>query len=434
MALLLEGAHVVDPAVGIDEVTDILVRDGRVVSVGRDLDLPEKLHTVNLEGLRLVPGLVDAHVHLRDPGQEYKEDIPSGMRAAARGGFTAIAPMANTSPAIDTASMVDYELERAAYAPGRTRVLPIGACTKGLGGTELAEMADMRRAGAVAFSDDGHGIQDGGVMRLVMDYAKMLGVAVLSHCQMTDITAGGVVNEGAASTRLGLAGWPAAGEEVQIARDIELSRLTGCPIHIQHLTTAHAVEIVRRAKDDGVNVTCEVTPHHLFLTEDDISEADYDTSLKMNPPLRTREDAEALQEALADGTIDMVSTDHAPHAAHEKALEFSLAPFGTTGLETALSLLVTHLVLPGKMSWQRFVEVTAIAPRELLRQPQVRIEPGGIADYTVIDTDEVWTVGEDGYESKSANSAFAGQRVCGRAKWVFTDGYASLEDGRVTFS
>lgn len=433
MALLLEGAHVTDPAVGIDGVADILVRDGRVVSVGRDLDLPEKLHTVNLEGLRLVPGLVDAHVHLRDPGQEYKEDIPSGMRAAARGGFTAIAPMANTSPAIDTASMVDYELERAAYAPGRTRVLPIGACTKGLSGTELAEMADMRRAGAVAFSDDGHGIQDGGVMRLVMDYAKMLGVAVLSHCQMTDITAGGVVNEGAASTRLGLAGWPAAGEEVQIARDIELSRLTGCPIHIQHLTTAHAVEIVRRAKADGVNVTCEVTPHHLFLTEDDISEADYDTNLKMNPPLRTREDAEALQEALADGTIDMVSTDHAPHAAHEKALEFSLAPFGTTGLETALSLLLTHLVLPGKMSWQRFVEVTAIAPRALLRQPQVRIEPGGIADYTVIDTDEVWTVGEDGYESKSANSAFAGQCLTGRARWVFTDGYATLEDGRVTF-
>ena len=433
MALLLENAHVVDPAVGLDEVTDILVRDGRVVDVGHDIDRPAKLMVKDLSGKYLVPGLVDVHVHFRDPGQEYKEDIVTGMRAAAKGGFTGVAPMANTTPAIDTASMVEYELEKCAYAPGRTHVYPVGACTKGLQGKQLAEMGDMVRAGAVAFSDDGHGIQDGGVMRRVMDYAKMFGVAVLSHCQMEDIVGGGVVNEGVVSTRTGMAGWPAAGEEVQIERDIELSRLTGCHIHIQHITTAHGVEIVRAAKAQGVNVTCEVTPHHLFLNEDDIDGAAFDANFKMNPPLRTKADNAALQEALVDGTIDMVATDHAPHAAHEKDLEFGLAPFGTTGLETALSLLLTHLVLPGKMSWQRLVQACAIAPRELLRVPQVRIEPGGIADYTVIDPIERWEVTADGFESKAKNSAFIGCTLTGRATDVFTDGYASLEDGKVTF-
>ena len=433
MALLLKGAHVVDPQVGIDGTCDILVRDGRVVQVGTGLELPAKLAVRDLSGRYLVPGLVDAHVHLRDPGQEYKEDILSGMRAAAKGGFTGVAPMANTTPAIDCASLVAYELEKCAWAPGRTRIYPIGACTKGLGGETLAEMGDMHRAGAVAFSDDGRGIQDGGVMRRVMDYAKMFDAPVLSHCQMEDIVGDGVVNEGAASTRLGLSGWPAAGEEVQVQRDIELSRLTGCHIHIQHLTTARGVQAVARAKRDGVPVSCEVTPHHLFLCEDDISARSYDTSLKMNPPLRTKEDNLALQQALAEGVIDMVATDHAPHAAHEKDLEFSLAPFGTTGLETALATVLTYLVLPGKLSWQRLVEAMAIAPRRLLRQPAVRIEPGGIADYTVIDPAVCWEVGSDGYESKADNCAFAGRRLTGRATDVFTEGYASLEKGKVTF-
>lgn len=433
MALLLKNAHVVDPAVGLDDVVEILVRDGRVVEVGAQVERPEKLAEVDCSGKYLIPGMVDVHVHFRDPGQEYKEDIVTGMRAAAKGGFTGVAPMANTKPVIDTASLVEYELEKAAYEPGRTRVYPVGACTKGLEGKQLAEIGDMVRAGAAAFSDDGRGIQDGGVMRRVMDYVKMFDRAVMSHCQMEDIVGHGVVNEGVCSTRTGMAGWPAAGEEVQIERDIELSRLTGCHIHIQHLTTAHAADIVRAAKADGVNVTCEVTPHHLFLNEDDIDVESYDTNLKMNPPLRTKADNLALQEALADGTIDMVATDHAPHADHEKDLEFNLAPFGTTGLETALSLLLTHLVLPGKMSWARLVEACCIAPRELLRVPQVRIEPGGIADYTVIDPALTWEVAADGFASKAKNSAFVGQRLTGRATDVFTDGYATLENGKVTF-
>ena len=433
MALLLKGAHVVDTQAGVDEVCDILVRDGRVVEVGNDIDLPEKLFVKDCSGKYLVPGMVDVHVHFRDPGQEYKEDILTGMRAAAHGGFTGVVPMANTKPCIDDASMIEYLLEKSAYAPGRTRIYPLGACTKGLKGKELAEMGDMVAAGAVAFSDDGRGIQDGGMMRRVMDYAKMFGKPVMSHCQMEDIVGPGVVNEGDVSTRLGLAGWPAAGEEVQIARDIELARLTGCHIHIQHLTTAHAVDIVARAKEEGVPVTCEVTPHHLFLNEDDIEAESYDTSLKMNPPLRTKEDNLALQEALIDGRIDMVATDHAPHAAHEKALEFNLAPFGTTGLETALGLLLTNLVLPGKMSWQRFVEVTSVAPRKLIGVEQAEIKTGGLADYTVIDPQVSWKVDADNFESKSRNSAFIGYELTGRATDVFTDGYATLEDGKVTF-
>ena len=265
MALLLKGAHVVDPRASVDEVCDVLVRDGRVVACGTNLELPEKLVVKDLSGKYLLPGMADVHVHFRDPGLEYKEDILSGMRAAAKGGYTAVAPMANTKPAIDSGSMISYELEKAAWEPGRTRVCPVGACTMGLKGEVLAEMGDMVAAGAVAFSDDGHGIQNGGMMRRVMDYAKMFNKPVMSHCQMEDIVGHGVVNEGAASTRLGLAGWPAAGEETQIERDIELARLTGCHLHIQHLTTARAVEIVARAKEEGVPVTCEVTPHHLFL-------------------------------------------------------------------------------------------------------------------------------------------------------------------------
>lgn len=433
MALLLKDAHVIDPQNGIDEVTNVLVRDGLVVAVGTDIELPEKLLVKDCTGKYLVPGMVDVHVHFRDPGQEYKEDIITGMRAAAHGGFTGVVPMANTNPVIDTGAMIEYLLEKGAWEPGRTRIYPLGACTKGLAGEELAEMGDMVAAGAVAFSDDGHGIQDGGMMRQVLDYAKMFDVPVLSHCQMEDIVGAGVVNEGVVSTRLGLAGWPAAGEETQIMRDIELARLTGCHVHIQHLTTARAVDMVARAKAEGVPVTCEVTPHHLFLNEDDIKADDYDTNLKMNPPLRTKEDNLALQEALIDGRIDMVATDHAPHAAHEKALEFNRAPFGTTGLETALGLLLTELVLPGKMSWQRLVEVTSIAPRNLIGVEQVELIEGSTADYTIIDPALDWVVEADDFYSRSKNSAFLGWKLTGRPTDVFVDGYASMEDGVVTF-
>lgn len=448
MALLLEGAHVVDPQVGLDEVASVLVRDGRVVEVGAQVEKPAKCVVRDLSGCYLLPGLVDAHVHFRDPGLEYKEDILSGMRAAARGGFSAVAPMANTKPAVDTGALVAYELERCAWSPGRTRVLPVGACTKGLAGAELAEMGDMAQNGAVAFSDDGRGIQDSGTMRRVMDYAKMLDKPVLSHCQDEGLVADGVADEGAASTALGLAGWPASGEEVQIARDVELARLTGCRLHIQHVTTARGAEIVRRAKADGAPVTCEATPHHLFLDSSFIRRQSYDTDLKVNPPLRSAVDALALQEALLDGTIDMVSTDHAPHAAHEKALEFNLAPFGTAGLETALAVMLTCFVSArgsgfdagewtalssGRMGWARLVEVMAVAPRKLLGCEPVRVEAGGIADFTVVDPEAEWTVDTADFASKGRNSAFEGKHLRGRVVETYTAGYASYQDGEVTF-
>jgi len=428
MALLLKRARCIDPAVGLDAVCDIIVRDGVIVEVGTNLAIPKGVE-VDLTDKVVVPGLVDLHVHLREPGQEYKEDIRSGGRAAAAGGFTAVLAMPNTKPVADTGSRVSFVIEKARVAT-RTRVYVAGSLTTGLAGDALSEMGDMVAAGAVAFTDDGRGVQSDGMMRRAMDYAKMFGRPVLSHCQREDLVGSGVVNEGVVSTRLGLAAWPAQGEEIQIARDIALCELTGCALHIQHLTTAGGVALVRAAKAKGLPVTCEVTPHHLFLTEDSLDER-YNTNLKMNPPLRTAADTGALQAALIDGTIDCVATDHAPHAAHEKALEFELAPFGTTGLETALGLVLTHMVGTGALAWGTLVERMAHAPRRILGLPAVTLAPGAAADLTVIDPALTWTVTADGFVSKSSNSAFIGHALKGRATHVYVAGYASLEDGAV---
>lgn len=428
MALMLKNARVVDPQIELDEVCDVLVRDGRVVEVGHDLEMPKGVER-DLTGRILVPGLVDIHVHLRDPGQEQKEDIASGTRAAAHGGFTAVACMPNTSPTIDTAQIVEYVKARAEQV-GTCRVEVVGACTQGLKGETLSEMGDMVAHGACAFTDDGRGVQDSGMMRRVMDYAKQFDRVVMSHCQDEGLVGAGQVNEGAASTRLGLMGWPAAGEEIQIGRDIAVCRLTGCPLHIQHLSTARGLDMVRAAKAEGLPVTCEVTPHHLFLSEDDIG-PDYNTSFKVNPPLRTREDCRALIEGVADGTVDAIVTDHAPHCAFEKDREFERAPFGMTGLETSLGLIVTNLVKPGIIGWNRLVELMAVNPRRIIRAERVSLEPGSIADFTVIDPDAAWTVSADDFESKAANSAFIGTELVGRATDVYVGGYATMEEGAI---
>jgi dihydroorotase len=431
MALLLKNARCFDPEAGLcDQLQDILIRDGLIVEVGEpgSVTLP-KGETVDLAGKLLLPGLIDIHVHLRDPGQEYKEDIASGGRAAAKGGFTAVLAMPNTIPTCDSGSRVAYVLEKAREAT-KTRVYVAGSLTRGLKGESLSEMGDMVAVGASAFTDDGRGVQDSGMMRRAMDYALTFGKPVLSHCQDEQLSSGGVINEGIASTRLGLTSWPDAAEEVQIARDIALSELTGCALHLQHLTTKGGLKLVSAAKAKGLKVTCEVTPHHLFLTEDAIGET-YDTNLKMNPPLRTFTDAEALREALKTGTIDCIASDHAPHAAHEKNLEFELAPFGTTGLETSLALVITNLIEPGLISWLDLVRLMAHSPRKILGLDAVSLVSGSVADLTVIDPDLQWVVGEDGFESKSANSAFLGQRLKGRATDVFVGGYASLRDGLV---
>lgn len=429
MAFLLKNAHVVDPVAGLDGVMDVALEGEKITAVGEGLEAPADAEVVDLTGKYLVPGLVDMHVHLRDPGQEYKEDIESGTRAAAKGGFTGVCSMPNTDPCTDNGIVVQYIKTRAAEV-GHCRVYPSGACTRGLKGEALAEMGDMVARGAVAFTDDGHGIQDAGMMRRVMDYGIMFGKVFMSHCQDAGLVGEGQVNEGVVSTRLGMLGWPAEGEELQIQRDIALARLTGAKLHIQHITTKRGLDMVRAAKAEGLPVTCEVTPHHLFLTEDDI-DATYPTALKVNPPLRTAEDAAALLEGVIDGSVDAIVTDHAPHAEWEKAREFAFAPFGMTGIETSLGLVLTNLVETGKISVARMVELMSVAPRRILGVEAASITAGATADITVFDPAQEWDVTEDGFESKAKNSGFIGAHLTGRATDVFVGGEPTLRNGAI---
>ncbi len=428
MALLLRGGRVVDPSAELDRVCDVVIENGRITEIGENLTIA-KGTTIECAEKIVVPGLVDVHVHLREPGYEYKEDIESGTRAAAHGGFTAVACMPNTDPICDEGSAVRFIVERAAER-GKVRVHPIGALTVGLKGKALAEMGDMLAAGAVAFSDDGKGVQDTGMMRLIMDYAKQFDAVVIAHSEDEALVGKGVVNEGVISTRLGMAGWPAAAEDIMVMRDIRLAELTGCRLHVAHISTAGSVELVRQAKAKGLRVTAEVTPHHLFLDEDAVG-ADYDTNLKMNPPLRSAADCEALLAGLSDGTIDCIATDHAPHAPHEKALEFELAPFGSTGLETALPLVITNLVAKKLAEWSDVVRWMAINPRAALKLPEVRLAAGAVADITVIDPEARVEITPEFFESKSANSAFLRATLLGKATEVFVGGRIALRNGKV---
>lgn len=417
----------VDEAVGVDAVLDIIVEDGVIAAIGEDLSIDEG-ETVDCTEKVILPGLVDIHVHLREPGEEYKETIASGTRAAAHGGFTAVACMPNTKPVCDTGSKVRFVMERAKEA-GAVRVYPIGAVTEGQQGERLAEIGDMVAEGAVAFSDDGHGIQSAGMTRVAMDYIKRFDRTLIAHCEDNTLARGGAVNEGVVSTRMGLPGMPAQAEETMVARDIALAELTGCKLHLAHLSTARSVALVREAKARGVAVTCEVTPHHLFLDEESLSS--YDTNLKMNPPLRTSEDREALVAGLMDGTIDAIATDHAPHAAHEKEMEFELAPFGTTGLETALSLVNTRLVVPGTLDWGAITHLMCHGPRAALGLPEVRLEAGFCADITVVDPEARVEVAPEWFVSKAHNSAFVGDELLGRASDVLVEGCWVLRHGKV---
>ena len=428
--LLSKGAHVVDPQVGLDEVTDVAINGPLVAQVADSIEPMEGCEVIDGSGKYLIPGLVDIHVHFRDPGYEYKETIATGSRAAAVGGFTDVAPMPNTDPVVDTGEGVRYQLAKGEEA-GLVHIRPIGACTKGEKGEQLAEIGDMVHEGACLFSDDGHGVQSAGMLRTVMDYVRQFDKAVACHCEVSSLSNHGQVNEGTCSTRLGLAGWPAAGEEVEIARDIELCRLTGCARHICHISTAHGAELVRQAKAEGLPVTAEVCPHHLFLCEDDIDDT-YNTNLKMNPPLRTAEDAAALREALLNGTIDCVVTDHAPHAQHEKECEFEIAPFGVVGLETSLPLLLTKMVATGEMSWQRLVESMCVNPRKVARLEPVRVEAGSVADLTLVDPAVKFTVTPELFAGKQHNSAFLGAELEGRATDTFVAGKHVLADCKLS--
>ena len=430
MAFLLKGAHVVDPQVGLDGFRDVLIEDGKIAAVSEALEAPAGAEVIDAHDKYLVPGLVDMHVHFRDPGFEYKETIETGSAAAVHGGFTDVATMPNTDPVTDTGAEVRYQIDRA-HAAGLCHVRPIGAMTRGEKGESLAEIGDMVIEGASAFSDDGHGVQSAGMMRTCMEYIAQFDRVALAHCEIESLSGHGVINEGRASTRLGMFGWPALAEELEIYRDIELVRLTNCPLHICHISTRKGLDLVRAAKADGLPVTCEVTPHHLFLCEDDITDT-YDTNLKMNPPRRTADDAAALREGVLDGSIDCIVTDHAPHAPHEKDCEWEISFFGIVGLETSLPLILQNLVDTGKMSWARLVEVMAVNPRRLLRLDPVSIAEGSAADLTLIDPKKSVEITPEYLKSRSKNSAWLGQTLTGVATDVWAGGRRVLTDGVVT--
>jgi len=422
--LLLRGAHVIDPSTGRDEVCDVAVADGRIAA-----EPGPGATTLDCDGLVLAPGLVDMHTHLRQPGREDKETVETGCRAAALGGFTAVAPMANTEPVADHAGVI-HEVRDLGAAAGLCDVFPVGAITRGLAGEAMAEIGEMVEAGVRLFSDDGRCVPTARMLRNALTYARAFdGVVMAEHCEDTSLAEGGQMHEGLHSYSLGLAGQPREAEEVIVARDLAVARLSGGRLHLCHLSSAGSIELVRLAKAQGLRVSAEVTPHHLVFSEEDL--LTYDTNLKVNPPLRAAEDRDALHEALADGTIDAVATDHAPHAVEDKEVEFDQAPPGTIGLETALGAVLTHLVEPGVLSLARAIEAMSTAPARILGAAGHGgpIEPGRPANLVVFDPAAEWTV-EPPFASRSRNSAFLGQVLRGRAVHTVYAGELVVADGK----
>jgi dihydroorotase len=434
-SLLIRNGLILDPGRGVDLVGDVLVRDGRIAAVGPAVSA-DGAQAIDASGLIVAPGFVDLHCHLRDPGFEYKESIATGTLAAARGGFTTVCCMPNTDPPIDTRATVEYVL-RTAAATGVVRVLPIGCVTRDRAGRDLAELADLAEAGCVAFSDDGAPVADGGLLRRALEYARISGLAIIDHCEDPAIAAGGVMHEGWVSTRLGLRGQPAAAEESFVARDIAVAAQVGAPVHIAHVSTRAAVELIRSAKARGLPVTAEVTPHHLTLTHHAVafsSNGDaallYDTAAKVNPPLRTRDDVAACVEALRDGTIDAIATDHAPHAGYEKDVEFDEAPFGISGLETAFGLCMT-LVEAGALDLATLIErLTAGPVRALGLDRSVpglgSLAEGAPGDIVLLDPNAEWTVEPERFASKGKNTPLAGRTLRGKV-------VATVYEGRVVY-
>ena len=434
--LLIRNGRILDPGRGVDLVGDVLIVDGKIAALGPDL-AAEGAETIDATGLVVCPGFVDIHCHLRDPGFEYKETIATGTQAAARGGFTTVCCMPNTDPPIDTRATVDYVL-RTAAAEGAVRVLPIGCVSKGRAGRELAELADLAQAGCVAFSDDGAPIADGALLRRALEYARISGLTVIDHCEDTAISAGGVMHEGWVSTRLGLRGQPAAAEEASVARDIALAAQLGTPIHIAHVSTRSAIALIRTAKERGLPVTAEVTPHHLTLTHHAVAFSTngdkslrFDTSAKVNPPLRARDDVAACVEALRDGVIDAIATDHAPHADYEKACEFDEAAFGMSGLETAFGLSMT-LVEAGSIDLPTLIERLTSGPVRALGLERTvpglgSLAEGAPGDVVVLDPEAEWTVEPERFASKGRNTPLAGRTLRGRV-------VATVAGGKTVYS
>ncbi len=424
--LLIRGGRVIDPAQDLDDIRDVLIEDGRVREVGRRLPTPPGATVVEAQGLIVAPGFIDMHVHLREPGEEDKETIETGTRAAAAGGFTAVACMANTRPVNDTAAVTQWVLERA-RAVGVVRVYPVAAVTRGLQGQELTEMGELADAGAVAFSDDGRPIRSARVLRCALEYSRIADRVVIDHCEDPDLTEGGAMNEGYYASLLGLPGMPPEAEAIVVARDVLMARLTEAPVHIAHVSTRTSVELIRWAKRQGLPVTAEATPHHFTLSDRAVYERPYDTNLKMNPPLRTDDDVAAVVEGLADGTIDAIASDHAPHRLDDKRVEFDLAAFGVIGLETAVALALDRLVHTGRLSLRRMVELFTVGPARVLRLPTPAVAPGRPADLVLIDPDRTWTYRvEEGF-SRSRNSPFDGWTFRGRAVMTIVGGRVVFE-------
>jgi dihydroorotase len=409
--LVIRAARIVDPSQGLDRLADLLVEEGRVAAIDAGIPLRDA-EVVDASGLVLVPGLIDMHVHLREPGFEYKETIASGTAAAAAGGFTAVAAMANTDPPNDCAAVTGFILDKARQAQ-KARVHPVGAITKGMAGKELAEIGEMVAAGAVAVSDDGLPVLDAGVLRRAMEYTKIFGIPLIEHCETPELHPGGVMNEGYWSTALGLRGIPGASEEIAVARDLILAETTGARFHVAHLSTRGALRSVGDAKRRGVAVTCEVTPHHLLLDDGRVS--GYDTQAKMKPPLGTEEDRKALLQGLADGTVDAIATDHAPHHADEKEEDFDHAPFGIVGLETALPLCLDRLVRTGVISLARLVELLSCGPARILGVEGGTLRAGAPADLTLLDPERPFRVEPAAFLSRGKNTPFAGWELRGGA-------------------
>jgi dihydroorotase len=420
MQILLKGGTLIDPASGRDEQMDILIRDGRIETMGKGISA-SAAQVVDVKGKVVAPGFIDVHVHLREPGYEYKETILTGCTAAAAGGFTAVCCMPNTNPAIDDESVIRLIQSKARVAlGGLVDVHPVAAVTISRKGEQLAPLAEMAAAGAVGFSDDGDPVYNSEIMRRALEYARMFQKPIIQHAQDPSLTKGGAMNEGFTATELGLPGMPPIGEEVMIARDLKIVEYTGGLYHVAHLSTAGSVELVRQAKGRGLNVSCEVAPHHFTITDDAVRT--FDTNTKMNPPLRTTDDIEAIKQGLRDGTVDVIATDHAPHSFDEKQVEYQAAPFGIIGLETAIGLAMTELVCKNVITLYQMVEKLSTNPRRIMGLPQIKIQEGEMANLSIMDPAGSWVVDPSAFKSLSKNTPFGGRRLTGKPVGVINNG------------
>ncbi len=425
--ILIQNGRVVDPANKIDEVLDVLVENGRVSKVGKKLAAPAGAQTIDASNKVVTPGLIDVHVHFREPGFEYKEDLESGLRCAVKGGFTGVCPMPNTKPVIQTQAEVEFVLQKSKLF-GMANVYPVAAVTRGQEGKELTEFGELKKGGVLALSDDGRPITDSNVMRRALEYSKKFDLVILVHCEDAGLFGCGCMNEGLVSTKLGLPGIPVECESIEVARDLQLADLTGGRLHFCHMSSKKSLDLIREAKKHGSKATAETAPHYWTLTDEAV--LGYNTRAKMNPPLRTQEDMKAVKDALRDGTIDVIATDHAPHAEHEKNREFDKAPFGITGLETSLPLSL-NLVREKVLTMSQLIEKMSLNPARILKIDRGTLSAGAVADITVFDPEREWTVDEKQFESKSKNSPFLGWKLKGRATEVLVGGKLVLRDSQI---